>query len=193
MITDMAQALTSKWWTFLLRGIFALALAIFIFSQPSITGTGLVYLVAAFFIVSGAAAVVGGTSFTGVGQWWLLILMGLMQIALGIIMITEPGLGPLALAYMVAIYAISTGLMETSSAIALRGYISNEGWWILLGLLTIAFGIYVAVRPDIGYVALVYAVGIYAVLAAGALFALAYRLKSAGNELAKTGRLSQAT
>ncbi len=31
-LTDLAQNLTSKWWTFLLRGLFALALAIFALS-----------------------------------------------------------------------------------------------------------------------------------------------------------------
>jgi len=193
MMTEIAQALTDKWWTFLLRGFFALALAIFAFAEPSAMQSGLVYLVAAYFILSGIMAIYGGVSFTGVGQWWLLILVGLASVALGIMMISQPGLGPLALAYMVAIYAISTGLLEVAAGIEFRQIISNEGWWIFFGIVTVALGVYIAMRPDIGIVALVYAVGIYAALAAGSLFALAFRLKSAGNELAKGGRVSPAT
>jgi len=188
MITDLAQSITSKWWTFLVRGILALALAFFVFSQPAATAEGLVYIVSAFFILSGIAAIAAGVSFTGVGQGWLLILMGLMQAALGIIMIAQPSTGPLALAYLVAVYAISSGLMEISSAIAFRNYITNEGWWIFLGIVTLAVGVYIVIRPDLGVIALVYTIGIYAALAAGSLFALAFRLKSAGGEIARHGR-----
>lgn len=182
---DIVQAATGKWWTFLLRGIFALALAIFAFAYPSAMAAGLVFVVAAYFIIIGIAAIFAGLSFTGVGNWWLLILMGAVDVFLGIVMIAQPGMGPLALAYLVAIFAIASGMLEIGAAISLRSYISNEGWWIFLGIVTLALGVYIVMRPDLGVIALVYAVGIYAALAAGALFALAFRLKSAGSQFAK--------
>ncbi len=185
MTTDLIERLTGQWWTFLLRGIVALGLAVLAFAAPAAMASGLVYFVAAFFIVSGALALLAGVSFTGVGSWWALILTGLVQAALGIIMLAEPGAGPLALAFFVAIWAFSTGVMEISSAIALRSYIDNEFWWILLGVMTLVFGVYVVARPDLGILALVYSIGIYAALAAGTLIGLAFRIKNAGHEIEK--------
>src|SRR5208283_121478 len=107
-----ANQLSSKWWTFLLRGIVALALAAFAFASPGTMATGLAYVFAAYFIISGIAAIVAGISLTGAGSWWSLILLGIVQAALGFMMLTQPGAGPLALAYLFAIWMISTGVVE---------------------------------------------------------------------------------
>jgi uncharacterized membrane protein HdeD (DUF308 family) len=178
MITDAVERLTGQWWTFLLRGIVALGLAVFAFGQPATMASGLAYFVAAYFIISGFLSLFAGISFSGVGSWWALILLGLAQASLGVIMIAEPGAGPLALAYLVAIWAFTTGMMEISAAIALRSYISNEFWWVLLGVVTLGLGFYTVLHPDLGVLALVYTIGFYAALAAGSLIGLAFRIKS---------------
>ena len=188
MLTDLAQAITSKWWTFLLRGIFALILAVAVFMYPGATATALVYLVAAYFIVAGFAQVAGGIAFTGVGQSWLLLLTGAMSIFLGFIMLTQPGMGPLALAYLVAVYAIFNGIAEITSGIALRDVMQYAGWITFLGIVTLALGVYIIINPALGVAALVYAIGFYAVIAAIALFVFAFRLKSAGSQV--TGQVS---
>jgi uncharacterized membrane protein HdeD (DUF308 family) len=188
MTDDILERLAGNWWTFLLRGIVALVLALFAFLEPQATASGLVYFVAGYFIVSGAVSLFAGLSFNGIGSWWALILLGLAQAFLGVVMLSQPGAGPLAIAYLVAIWAFSTGLMEISSAIALRNYISNEFWWILLGIVTIVLGVYIVMRPDAGLFALVYTIGIYAALAAGSLIGLAFRIKNMPGNVRKAAR-----
>ena len=112
MIDDTVSQLSAKWWTFLLRGLAALALAAFAFASPGTTATALAYVFAAYFLVSGVAALFAGISLTGAGSWWTLTLLGVVQCALGFMMLTEPGAGPLALAYLFAIWTISTGALE---------------------------------------------------------------------------------
>jgi|SRR5271154_819816 len=185
MIADTVKQISSKWWTFLLRGIAALALAAFAFTSPTATAIVLVYVFAAYFIISGITALVAGFSFTGAGSWWALMLMGLVQAVLGFIMLAEPGIGPLTLAFFFAIWMIMTGVTEISSAIALRSHIDNEFWWILLGIITLAFGFYIVLRPDLGLYALVYTIGFYAVFAGIALIALGFRVKNVGSAVAK--------
>ena len=182
---DAIQALTGKWWTFLLRGLVALALAVFAFVAPGTMSSALVYIVAAYFIITGLLAIVAGLSFTGIGNWWLLVLYGIGSGALGIIMLTQPGAGPLALAYLVAIWAFSTGLMEIASAIAFRDFIKNEFWWVLLGIVTFALGVYIVIRPDLGVLALVYAIGIYSVIAGISLIAFSFKVKGAADDVRK--------
>lgn len=183
MIARSIDQLTANWWTFVVRGLVALGIAAFAFSAPATMAGVLVYVVAAFFIVSGVVTVFAGVSFTGSGQWWMLILSGALQAVLGIYMLATPGVGPLALAYLVAIWMISTGLLEITSAIALRSYIDNEFWWGLLGVLTVALGLYIVFRPDLGVFALVYSIGFYGVFAGVALIALGFRIKGAGESL----------
>jgi uncharacterized membrane protein HdeD (DUF308 family) len=177
MIADTVNQLSSKWWTFLLRGIVALALAAVCLISPGQTASALVFIVAAYFIISGVVAIFAGFAFTGAASWWALVLMGIVDAALGIIMLTQPGMGPLALAYLFAIWMIMNGVTEISSAIALRNIIHDEFWWILLGIITLVAGVYVILVPGLGLLALVYTIGIYAILAGIALIALAFRIK----------------
>ena len=179
MTADTMNQLSSKWWLFLLRGIVALALAAFAFALPGTIAIGLVYVFAAYFIFNGVVTLFTGFSFTGAGHWWLLVLMGLVQAALGVIMLVQPGAGPLALAYLFALWMISTGVMEISAAFALRNFISGEFWLFLLGVITLAFGFYVVLLPALGLFALVYTIGFYAVLAGISLIALGFRVKGA--------------
>jgi uncharacterized membrane protein HdeD (DUF308 family) len=184
MIADTIKHISSKWWTFLLRGIVALALAAFCFISPAATAGALVFIAAAYFIISGVVAIVAGFSFTGIGHWWALVLMGLVQAALGFIMLAQPNTGPLALAYLFAIWMIMSGVTEISSAIAFRGVVSNEFWWILLGVITLAFGFYVVMIPGLGVLALVYTIGFYAIFAGISLVALSFRIKNLSSDVA---------
>lgn len=186
MMADIVSQLSSKWWTFLLRGIVALALAAASLMSPMATASAFVYIVAAYFIIAGAVSIIAGFSFTGTGHWWLFVITGLVQAALGFIMLSQPGMGPLALAYLFAIWVIMTGVTEISSAIALRSVISNEFWWILLGIITLAAGTYVVIVPGLGLLALVYTIGFYAIFAGMTLIVLAFRLKSLAGNLSTT-------
>ena len=185
MITDTMVQLSSKWWTFLVRGVIALALAGFCFAAPAATAAALVYVFAAYFIIGGIAAFFGGFSLTGLGSWWALVIMGVMEVFLGILMLTEPGAGPLALAYIFALWMVMTGALEISSAMAARAFITNEFWWMLLGIITIALGFYVVWNPNIGIFGLVYTVGIYGLLAGISLVVLAFRVKGLGSDVAR--------
>jgi uncharacterized membrane protein HdeD (DUF308 family) len=110
--------------------------------------------------------------------------MGVVQGALGFLMLAEPGAGPLALAYLFATWMIMTGVTEISSAIALRSYISNEFWWIVLGIITLGFGAYVVARPDLGLLALVYTIGFYAIFAGVSMIGFAFRIKNLAGDFA---------
>lgn len=185
MVADTLVQLSSKWWTFLVRGIVAIILAAFAFFEPGATASALVYVFAAYFIISGIVSFFGGVSFTGTGSWWSLAILGILQVILGILMLTQPLAGPLALAYLFALWMVMTGAVEISSAMAVRALINNEFWWVLLGIVTIVLGFYIIWNPAIGLLGLVYTVGIYALIAGIALCALAFRIKNFGSTIAK--------
>ena len=183
MLADAVSQITSYWWTFLVRGLFAFAIAAWAFASPSSMASGLVYLLAAYFIVTGVVEIIAGVSFTGVDRWWAMILVGALEAFLGVYMLVNPGVGPLTVAYLVAIWAIATGLLELVSAIRFRQYIDNDFWWGFLGVLTIAVGVYIIMNPSLGLLGIVYAIGVYGVLAGIALCVLAFRIKNAGADV----------
>jgi uncharacterized membrane protein HdeD (DUF308 family) len=184
MRPETIAQLSAKWWTFLVRGIVALGIAAYAFTSPGGTATALAYVVAAYFIVSGVAAVVAGVSSTGVGHCFGLIPLGIVQAALGVYMLSLPGIGPLAFTRFFAIWMITSGVAELSLAIAMGNVIKSEFWLGLLGVPTLAIGWHVVVRPDLGFVALVYTVGFYGVLAGASLIGLVFRIKGAGEKFA---------
>ena len=183
MVSDLVSQVTSNWWTFLVRALCAFGIAAWAFTSPSTMETGLVYLLAAYFIVSGVIEIIAGVSFAGADQWWALILVGALQAFLGFYMLVTPGIGPLTVAYLVAIWAIAVGLLEFVSAIRYRQILNNDFWWGFLGVLTIALGVYIIMNPGIGLLGIVYAIGVYGVLAGIALTVLAFRVKNAGTDL----------
>ena len=183
MFEEALNRLSSNWWTFLLRGILALVLAACAFAAPGATATALVYVFAAYFIIGGLLALTAGFSLTGVGHWWSLLLMGAIQVALGVIMLVQPGAGPLALAYMFALWMIMTGSLEFSGAIAFRSAGSGWGWWVFLGIVTLLCGFYAVLVPGLGLLGLVYTVGFYALFAGVALIGFAFRVKGLADDL----------
>jgi len=126
LLTDV---LSRGWWHLLLRGLAAIAFAILTWFRPGISLAALVLLFGAYALVDGVLAV--WTAIAGRGTydgWWVLLLIGLIGVAVGIMTFMTPGITALALLYYIAFWAIFRGLLEISTAIRLRKEI--EGEWL---------------------------------------------------------------
>jgi uncharacterized membrane protein HdeD (DUF308 family) len=75
-----------------------------------------------------------------------------------------PGITALVLLFLIAVWAITTGIMQIVGAIRLRKEIDDE--WLLIagGVLSVLFGIVLVLQPRVGLVALVSIIGAYAIL-----------------------------
>jgi uncharacterized membrane protein HdeD (DUF308 family) len=73
--------------------------------------------------------------------WWSLVLRGLFAIAIGVLIIVKPLDSIAALALVIAIWALFTGIVQIVHAFDLRSVINQ--WWVMLlsGLVGVAFGI----------------------------------------------------
>jgi len=89
-------------------------------ATPGVTGVVLLYLIAAWAIVTGVYAIVLAFAWRIGRRGALLVLGGLFSIAFGVIMFTHPGAGAIALLALVAAFLLVTGAMQIAFAIDVR-------------------------------------------------------------------------
>lgn len=173
----MVHALAKNWWMLLLRGVAAIIFGVLAFAWPGMTILTLIMFYGAFALIDGVLAVVAAiTGGAPAPRWWLAIV-GLLGIATGLLVFMMPGLTALVLLYFIAGWAIATGVFQIIGAIRLRKEIDDEWYLILSGVVSVLFGIGVMMAPGAGALALLWVIGIYAVVMGAIMVALAFRLK----------------
>jgi uncharacterized membrane protein HdeD (DUF308 family) len=176
--------LSRNWWVFVLRGIVAILFGVFAFTRPGMTLELLVYLFAFWALFDGVFALIASIGVAGAREpWWPLVLTGLLGIAAGLVTLRWPQITAAALYFIIAYWAIFQGVLEVVAAIRLRDLIPGEGWFIAGGLASIAFGVLLFMYPASGLLAVIWLIGLYAVIFGIALLMLGFRLKGAAGEI----------
>jgi uncharacterized membrane protein HdeD (DUF308 family) len=67
--------------------------------------------------------------------------------------------------------------LELVAAFELRRHLPGELWWILAGLCSIAFGVFLIWDPGSGALAVIWLIGVYAIAFGIFLLGLAFRLR----------------
>jgi uncharacterized membrane protein HdeD (DUF308 family) len=174
----MLHALAKNWWLILLRGLCAIIFGALTFAWPGVTLFTLVIFYGAFAFVDGALAIVAAIrGDTPAPRWWLAVV-GLLGIAVGVMTLIWPGITGLVLLFFIAGWAIATGVMEIIGAIKLRKEIDNEWSLIATGVLSVLFGVMIAIQPGAGALALVFVIGSFAILYGILLVAFSLRLRT---------------
>ncbi len=170
--------LVRNWWVFVLRGVVAVLFGLLAFLRPGITLEVLVLLVAFWALFDGVLALVGSVGAAEAREpWWPLVLIGLLGVAAGILILRWPGIAALTLLFVIAYWSILKGILEIVAAIRLRHLVEREGWYIFGGILSVAFGVLLVMYPGSGLLALVWLIGLYAVVYGIAQWLLGFRLK----------------
>jgi uncharacterized membrane protein HdeD (DUF308 family) len=175
----MVMTLARNWWVLALRGLCAIIFGILAFVWPGITLGALVLLYGVYALVDGILSIIAAVSKReGSGlPWWALLLQGLLGIAAGIVTFAWPGITALFLLFLIAAWAIVTGIFAIIAAIRLRKEIQGEFWLALSGILSVVFGVLLFVRPGAGALTVVWLIGSYAIFFGILLLVLAFRLK----------------
>jgi uncharacterized membrane protein HdeD (DUF308 family) len=173
------MVLVGNWWAFVLRGIVSILFGLLAFAMPGMALLSLVFLFGFYAIADGVFNLVAAFRRTGAEQqpWWALLIEGVLGIIGGLIALFVPGLTALVLLYIIAGWAIATGVFEVIAAIRLRKQITGEWLLILSGVLSLAFGCLLFLFPGAGALAVVLWIGAYAIVSGIMLIALGTRLR----------------
>jgi uncharacterized membrane protein HdeD (DUF308 family) len=171
------------WWALGVRGLAAVIFGILAFVWPGITLAVLVLLFGAYALIDGVLALVSAVRSQG-EHLWALLVEGIVGIVAGLAAFAVPGLTTLVLLFIIAIWAILKGILDVVSAMRLRKVIANEWSWIAGGVLSVIFGLILLTAPGAGALALVWVIGVYAILYGISLIALAWRVRELGERAA---------
>lgn len=180
MQLDIAATLAMAhwWWTFILRGVIAVAFGIIALLWP---GWGLGVLVALF----GIWALIEGFTLLLTAfrtretdrNWWLEMLEGIVSIAAGVVALLLPGFAAGILMLIIAAWAIVMGAFQVYMAIRLREEIRGEFWLGLAGVAAIVFGVATFFFPAVSALSLVWLIGSFAIVYGVFLVILGWRLR----------------
>jgi uncharacterized membrane protein HdeD (DUF308 family) len=95
----------------------------------------------------------------------------------GVLTFVWPDMTGLVLLCLIAAWAVITGILEIVVAIELRRVIEGEWRMVLSGILSVVFGVLLAIFPGAGALGLAWLIGIYALVYGFLLIGLAFRLR----------------
>lgn len=174
MLTQMAR----HWWTLALRGVLAILFGLIALFHPGAAITALALILGVYLLVDGVFALLAAFRFSHQDErWWMLLLEGVFGIVVGLLIIVHPIATAVAVVYLIAAWAIVTGVLELLAAVRLRRVIANEWALILTGVISLALGIALIARPGAGLLASAWLLGVYALIFGFLLIALAFRLR----------------
>ncbi|CAM3813939.1 HdeD family acid-resistance protein [Nocardiopsis rhodophaea] len=177
----MLDNLARHWWVLTVRGVIAVLFGLFAIFWPGLTLLLLAIFFGAYVLVDGIFAGIAGFR-AEAGNRAPFVVAAIAGIGAGLIVLVWPEITIIVMALLFAAWAVITGIFEIVAAVKLRREISGEWLFILAGVLSVVFGVLVAILPYLGAVVIAFIIGVYAVVFGAALIALSLRVRTEGQE-----------
>jgi uncharacterized membrane protein HdeD (DUF308 family) len=175
----MIQLASKYWWAFVLRGLLAVVFGIMAVSWPGLTLIVLVYIFGIYVLVEGALLIFSALGRRGVKNWWVVLIEGIAGVVFGILTMSWPGVTAILLLIFIAIWALGTGILEIFAALRLRKEMKGEWRLAVSGIASVIFGLILVFRPGAGALAMVWVIGIYAIVFGISLILLGFKVRKA--------------
>ena len=144
----------------LIAGVVMVLLGVFLWFNPAASLLALALYLGIAFIVIGLGYI--SASFASRSSWYLLV--GILDLMLGIIFTANVGLTAATLPVLLAIWCIAVGSAQIISAFRLKNDDLPWGWSLTAGLLGLCFGLWILAYPVVGTVTLSALIGSYFLL-----------------------------
>lgn len=156
--------LSRHWWWLALRGIAMTLFGIIALAWRGDTLGSFMLLFGGFALVDGLLAIfIALTKVAGNKRWWI-VLHGVTSIVLAVFTFLWPEPAATILLYMVAAWALITGILELVGAWGLRRNVSNERLLVRSGMASILFAVWVSLFPKTGALSLAAQFAAFAIL-----------------------------
>jgi uncharacterized membrane protein HdeD (DUF308 family) len=146
-----------------ITGLLMIVLGGLFLAKPGLSLASVILLVGIFAIVYGVALAVSGIAGRVEGGGWA-IAVGVLAVIMGIVTLAWPAATSLAILYVIAAWAIISGVADIAGAFASGVSGGRRVWLVILGLIGIGVGVYFFVHPVSGVLTLLWVVGVYLVV-----------------------------
>jgi uncharacterized membrane protein HdeD (DUF308 family) len=163
------------------RGLPAIVIGVVSVVWPNITVGSLVILFAVYAFIAAAMDAVRAFSSDRAGPVFGWLLLSLLSIAAGIVALAWPGITALVLTVWIGIWAFVTGIVEMAVTFQGGRRAGERALWMLSGLISVALGIVLFLRPDIGALSLATVFGLYAIVYGVSAVVLSFQTRKAGS------------
>ena len=173
---DLLGELSRNWWVVVLRGVAAVLFGLIALVWPGVTLIALAIVFGVYALVDGGA--LGYAAYRAApGSRASLAVQAALSVIVGLIALIWPVAFGLAVVFVIGAWAVITGVAEIVTAIRLRAQISSEWLLIFVGALSIVFGLLLWLWPLEGAQAIVFVVGVYAIIFGVVMAVAGFRLR----------------
>jgi uncharacterized membrane protein HdeD (DUF308 family) len=165
----------------ILFGVLAIIVGIIALAWPGVTVYALVILFAVYAFIAAGLQAVRGFSSRSAGPVVGHLLLGLVDLAAGVIALVWPGPTALVLVLVIGIWAVAGGLVEIFAGFGVGETAGTRALFILGGLVSVAFGVVLFARPSIGAVTLALLFGLFSIIYGVSEIVLGAELRRTGH------------
>jgi uncharacterized membrane protein HdeD (DUF308 family) len=172
------SAFAANWRVLALRGLAALLFGLVVLFWPGAILAVLTLIFGIYALVDGGVVLVPAlrTSERGARRW-LPLAEGSVGVIAGLLALLWPALTASALLYVIAGWAVATGILKILTTIVLRSEVEN-GWLLAgSGALSVLFGAILAALAGSNLPSLAPYIGVFAIVVGLALIVFAYRMR----------------
>lgn len=160
------------------RGALALVFGAIAFAYPAVSWSAFVVLFGTYALADSVVLISSALyNRAGVPARWAFLLSGTMGFLLGAVVLGIPGLVLSNLRLLIAAWAVACGITHVAATIRLQEDAKTRWLLGLVGALSVALGVVLAVGPVSGRLDFTRWIGTYAVLSGVTLTALGLRLR----------------
>ena len=173
------KKLAKHWWAILIRGIVAILFALLAFFATGFTLKLLLIFLGVYLLLDGLFAVIGSLMAAKDHKtWWVLLLEGIVSLAAGIFVFAWPSITLVILVYIVALWAVITGIFEFLASISASWAAPGKIFIGITGVLSVILGVMIFIYPLFSLTAIIWLIGIYALLIGLSLIFFSMKLKA---------------
>jgi uncharacterized membrane protein HdeD (DUF308 family) len=175
------------WWVSLLLGVLFIITGIWVLRTPVAGYLALATLFSIVLIINGVAEVLSAlamTTQTESAGWGWILAGGIIDILIGIVLVSNPGITVIILAFFIAFGLLFRGMMAIGTAIDLRK--SKDSYWgllLLIGILGLIFPFIILENPAIVGFTVVFWTGLAFLIIGIFRVILAFRLRRLNKSL----------
>jgi uncharacterized membrane protein HdeD (DUF308 family) len=178
-LSGMVQVLARNWWVLALRGFAAIIFGLIALLVPRFTLLALVSVFGAYSLVDGVFAAASAVRAAETHhRWGWLLVEGVAGSLAGLTACLWPGITAAVLLYLIAAWALVTGVLEVLAGFTLRGHLLNEWMLVLGGVASVIFGVLLILQPVAGLLAVTWLIGLYALIFGVLMLVLAFRIRA---------------